>query len=212
MKTFWYPEKPKRIYSFSKVPKNYIMQVKKDGWRIIINAMDGFTLHNREGSLITCTKSENWEWLKDIFGEGFYLDGEVIGRRQGEVIDTIVIWDILYFQWQALHPWSYIKRYELLKMESLPEGIIKLDRKQYLSGLIVEPKAYGTEFIGKEKGMTLLLSKNYPLSEFTLVWAKIQKDNKYNEGVVFKNPESSLKWNLNSNEHTFNQLKLKIRE
>jgi ATP-dependent DNA ligase len=200
MKTFWYPEKPKRIYSFSKVPKNYIFQIKKDGWRIIINAMDGFTLHNREGSLITCTKSENWEWLKDIFGEGFYLDGEVIGRRQGEVIDTIVIWDILYHKGQALHKWNYMKRYDILYAYLT----------MYLSEL--HGKIFGTDMIGQQNGMTLLLSKNYDLSDFKAVWKVLEFDNKYDEGVVFKNPNSPLKWSLNSNEHTFNQLKLKIRE
>jgi ATP-dependent DNA ligase len=201
---FWYPEKPSRIYSLKSAPDDYIMQVKKDGWRIIISTIDNeFRIYNREGRQISCTDADKWKWVSDIFGndmKGFYLDGEVIGRRQGEAIDTIVVWDMLYWDNTPLHSLPYIERYKMLS---------KFIEPNVIPACI---KAFGTDFIADNKGLTILLSKNYNKSDFASVWSEIERNNKYNEGVVFKNPNSSLKWSLRSTQHTINQLKLKIRD
>jgi ATP-dependent DNA ligase len=94
---FFYPEKPMRIRKIEDVPEGYFVEVKKNGHRIEILCEDNeLKLLSREGTPLKAGKNFNWEWLKDVFPQPFYLDGECIGARQkGDVSDTIVIWDAI---------------------------------------------------------------------------------------------------------------------
>ena len=198
---FWFPEKPLRIYSVDKVPKDYVMQVKKDGWRIETTNINGkLELFNRYGDIITCAYESDWKWIEEIFGKGFYLDGEVIGQRQAGILtDTIVVWDLLYYDLIGMHKLSYSDRYN--KLHTFSSG-----------KTVVHPKAFGTELIDKHNGFNLLLTKTYSFNEFPEVWKRLEIDSKYDEGVVFKNGKAPLKWSLSGTVKTANQLKLKIRE
>jgi ATP-dependent DNA ligase len=113
---FWYPEKPNHIFDTSIIPDNYIAQIKKDGWRIIVTNINGkLELFNRHGKLISAAQDKEWMWINKIFPGKFYLDGELIGQRQKNVLtNTIAIWDALYLEDKFLFNLPYIERYNLL--------------------------------------------------------------------------------------------------
>lgn len=212
---FWFPEKPIRINDLSIVPDNYIAQVKKDGWRIILTNINGqFEMLNRFGEKITAGRQFDWRWIQDIIPAGkFYLDGEVIGQRQaGAISDTIVIWDALYWHNQAFHNTRYQDRIEMLYSAMLPKhippicipsGSMRLGSKSDYCYRI------GTD-TAQCSNTSLWLSRNFKVSEAADILKKL--DTTYNEGIVFKNPNSPLKWSPKSTSKSVNQLKFKIRE
>lgn len=194
---FLYPEKPMQIHDIDFVPKNYIAQIKKDGHRAIIEIDNIVKVYNRNGDILNASKKYDWSWLNKVFPNKTLLDGELVGIRQAkELSDTIVIWDAPIYDGVSLKNNSYIERWNVLN--SL------VCKKQQ-----VTKKSYGCSFIAEFDGMKLFLSHNFPIN---LAKAIIQKlDAHFDEGIVFKNPDSKLEWSKIKTVTTTNQLKYKIK-
>lgn len=192
---FLFPEKPNRIYSEGVVPDNYLFQYKKDGHRaIILIKEDNVEIYNRHGNILNASKNFDWNWLKDIFPKNTMLDGEIVGARQaGELNDTIVIWDIVYENNVSLIDLSYKERWEKLFQYTSKE--IKTTKK-----------SIGTIFIAENNNTEIYLSNNYQKCNFKNEWNKLDKI--FDEGIVFKNPDSKLSWNIFGTKTTSNQLKI----
>lgn len=208
---FLYPQKPKLIFNVDIVPNNYIVQIKKNGWRVEIECDGKYVkLFNRKGNKLSRGDENNWQFIKDLFPSPFYLDGEVLGTRQmGNNLNCIVIWDAPVFDGQVFTKLPYIERYQ--KLQKFVNNKIMF---------INDDKKYGTLFIGEHNGFGLYLSCNYNKKEWPILWNKILNETKeydkikqltVNEGLVFKNPNAENLWGVKTIEHV-NQLKFKVKQ
>lgn len=208
---FLYPQKPRHIYNVSVVPKNYTVQIKKNGWRVEIMSDTDFVINNREGSKLSRGDSNNWKFLDDIFPKPFYLDGELVGTRQaGKLLNHIVIWDVPILGGKDLTKLNYIDRYnELLKYVNVKN--VSLD--------INNVETFGTYNIKTVNGFGIFLSMNFEQTEYKKLWdIVVEEEIKYrprlpvNEGLVFKNPNARDLWSLYKTKELSSQLKLKTLE
>lgn len=197
---FYFPEKPNLITESavgSAVPPHYLVQVKKDGWRVLIEAdkKGKITLYNRYGKELSETaQKRDWSWLAETYPFPFFLDGELVGMRQkGDDPDTIVIWDAAKLKGKLLINRPYLERYEMLK-----EGC-----GEFPSGF---EKGFGTNLIAHRNNGYFALSNNYLRNDWSSLLQKLVKD--YDEGLVFKNPNSPLSWRVDKSINTSNQIKL----
>jgi len=194
---FLYPEKPVRIYDASKVPPSYGFNVKKNGWRteILAHENEKVELFNRHGKLISTAKEFDWQWIAKLFKAPFLLDGEVLGPRQKlSKSNTIVIWDAAFLGGRNLTKLSYIDRWKMLNTHAcqLPPA-----RNE---------KNFGTRLIAENEHTSLYLSEWYNISEYEKIFAEL--DANFDEGLVFKNPNSKLDWNRFATKERISQLKL----
>jgi hypothetical protein len=205
---FLFPQKPIQIYNTKIIPESYNVQIKKNGWRVIIECDKNVVkLFNREGNKLSRGNEANWQFIKEILPYPFYLDGEVVGTRQsGNNLDTIVIWDAPILG-ENLIKKTYKERYK------------KLLNFKDLSLNFIDNKSFGTVFLGQCNGFKLFLSKMYLKSEWRGLWNKILIENveadkikklSVNEGLVFKNLNANNLWSTSKTVEHVNQLKLKV--
>jgi hypothetical protein len=209
---FLFPQKPRHIHNVSVAPKNYFIQIKKNGWRAEIQSEDNsFIINSREGTKLSRCNSDHWKFLETIFPKPFYLDGELIGTRQAnKKLNHIVIWDIPILGGKDLTKLDYIDRYnELLKYANVKS--IHLD--------VNDVEKFGTMDITENDDYKLLLSMNFEQKEYKNLWDIVVKEEiknrpslPVNEGLVLKNPNARDLWNLYSTKERISQLKLKTRE
>lgn len=197
---FWFPPKPKHLYKLSSVPESYKCQVKKDGHRaIIMHDARGFQMLNRFGTPLQCLKTTTAyaeAIFKEIFGKGFYHDGEGLGIRQkGDTTDTIIIWDELYENYTSLQALTYQKRQEMLFRHT--------NLKKPTSA-----KGFGCFVIFESPELNIYMSQTYDKESTHWLWPKL--DNRYDEGLVYKNMQSTIRFSLSATEKTPDMLKLKI--
>lgn len=194
---FLYPEKPQRVYDANRVPEHYKVQVKKNGWRIILTSQKpgSITLYNRHGRKISTAQEFDWTWITKILPSPFILDGEVVGPRQKSMkSDTIVIWDAAYLDGKDLTKRTQQDRWEMLNAYACqlpPERNVK---------------NYGARLIGESGKTQLYLSETYPYSQYYKIWEELDRD--FDEGLVFKNFQSPLSWNRFKTKENISQLKL----
>lgn len=195
---FLFPEKPNEIHDLNIVPPNYLGQIKKDGHRAIIEIDNIVKIYNRQGGILSATANQNWSFLNKIFPNKSLLDGEIVGIRQAkEKSDTIVIWDIPICDNIYLLKNSYLERWNLLN-------------SFVAKNQIVTNKSFGCKFIGENNGLSIYLSNNFQVSEAEDIFKQL--DGNFDEGIVFKNPNSCLEWSKTKTKVTINQLKYKIKK
>ena len=205
---FLYPQKPKRIYDVSVIPKSYFFQIKKNGWRAEIQSDNGFIIKNRQGSKLSRGNSDDWKFLEDIFPKPFHIDGELIGTRQaGRLLNHMVIWDIPVIGGNDFTNLPYIERYNIL-MSYIDAAKKHLDP--------TDDNKFGTYEIETNNNHGLFLSMNFEQKDFNKIWKIVVNEElknrpslPVNEGLVFKNPNAKDLWNFYKTSQHVNQLKLK---
>jgi len=194
-----FPPNPKRIYSVPTLVGDWIVQIKYDGHRAVIECFDGeFKVFGKAGQYpLAATKGYDWSWIKSIFGDNFILDGEVIGPRQaGEPNNRLCVWDDAYLDNVNLTDVIYRDR---------QSGLI---RRLNIDGQV------GMEMcvVAAYKGMTLYASRSWSAAEWRQVQQELLARNRADEeGLVFKRADHCLCWHPRTNQETYDMLKLKWR-
>lgn len=192
---FLYPSKPREISDPEKLIstlkelgklENYRVQIKKNGCRSIPNVDEKVTIYDRRNSILTVSTEMDWSPLKDIFPKNSLLDGELIGRKQGEVSNRLYLWDIPVCGGEDLTKVSYQERYN-----ELWDLFSKFAAKY--TDAILDPEWTWIK-VGK---ITVGVAKSYPAFQ----WEDLLKSVEYegstgeNEGIVFKDVTHPLGWN-----------------
>ena len=188
---FYYPLKPIRITIDSSVfincnqDDNYILQVKKNGWRVQIHK-DGddvkfFTRHNKR--MEPMIADADWEMLRQLVrdnvkADSVVCDGEMLHRR-GDLKNTIYLWDIFE-----------------LNNEIVSQPYF--ERKQILNSIVVNH-------------FNFYVAEDYESGTFQQVWDKlfnIQED----EGVVIKDRREKHFINYKESHKSSKQFKILLED
>jgi len=210
---FLWPSKPKIIYNPDSIIenlrkldilKNYKFQLKKNGSRTIPEITDSrVTMWDRNHTTLTPSIESDWNILKEIFQNDTLLDGELIGRKQGEISNRLYLWDIPVFQGKDLTKLSYKNRYDILtvvfKNYALNQGkhILEAPEQIYLN--------LGSVVIGIAKSFELESWKDF------LKGIKYDGSTGENEGLVFKDFQHNLSWSLTKTKEIKEQLKFLLK-
>lgn len=168
------------------------VQLKKNGSRAIVWIEGGkVTIYDRHHTTLTMSLERDWTILCKIYPDKTLLDGELIGRKQGEVSNRLYLWDMPICGGEDLHHLSYAERYsELIEVFSdYCDGEQKCGR---LSGVTEDPEWDHAQFGKVEIG----IARSYPAAE----WLNLLRDVNYagstgeNEGLVFKEMTHDLSW------------------
>jgi ATP-dependent DNA ligase len=186
---FYYPLKPTRITIDSNLFKkcesdlNYILQVKKNGWRTQIHKdkdrVEFFSRHNNK--LESIAQDADWKMLTNLIlnnvkAESCILDGEFLHRR-GSLKNTIFVWDIFEHNQELVRkPYS--------------------ERKQLLES-IVTPSS------------NLFISKDHN-NNFIEVWNNLVEEE--DEGVVIKDLRELLYVSFNKTIESPRQFKILLED
>lgn len=187
---FIFPSKPNIIYDPNKLIstllklgklKNWKAQLKKNGSRAIIwiDKNKKVTIYDRRNTLLTAAMEKDWSHLK-IFPANTILDGELIGRKQGEISNRLYLWDMPFCGGEDLTKYAYDDRYK--------ELIFIFGTTNYLESFEWIFRNYSSVIIG--------IAKMFPAED----WVNIFKNANYNgstgenEGIVFKNITHHLYW------------------
>ena len=167
---FYYPTKPTRISIDSSIFEecnlnpNYILQIKKNGWRVQIHR-DGkevqfYTRHNKR--LESIVPDADWTLLINevlkIEQDSFVLDGEFLHRR-GNLKNTLYIWDIFELNHSLVRK-SYGER-------------------KHITDSIIKPSE------------NLFTAKDYAPGTFKHIWDELTNPAE-NEGIVLKDVREAL--------------------
>lgn len=195
-----FPPNPKRIYSVPTLVGDWIVQIKYDGHRAVIECFDGeCKVFGKAGQYpLAATKGYDWSWIKSIFGDNFILDGELIGPRQaGEPNNRLVVWDDAFLDGVELTDAIYRDR---------QSGLI---RRLNIDGQVATEGMY---VIAAYKGMTLYANRSWSAAQWQQIGREVtERELVYEEGLVFKRADHCLCWHPRTNQETFNMLKLKFR-
>ena len=198
---FLYPSKPSTIYDCSKLIstlrdlnklENYRVQLKKNGCRAIVLIDENFvTIKNRQNTILTISLEKDWSPLAYIFPANTLLDGELIGRKQGEVSNRLYLWDVPICGGEDLTKVSYDERYQ--ELNHLFKSCVRTSTVLY-----EQPEwtyaAFGA--IQNQAATIIGVAKSY-LAE---AWEELLKSVNYisstgeNEGLVFKDITNHLSW------------------
>ena len=190
VRLFLFPSKPTQIYKVTMIDEDWIVQVKKDGYRSLLCTCDGrLTIFNRYGSVLSASQKFDWNWLLDVLPRESLIDGELIGIRQSQPPNKIAIWDIPIYKGKDITEMKYLERYNLL--EKILPG------KNYDTG---------TTLVAEHQGMKLFRLRTKPMREYLEFWNSLKEDD---EGVVFKNPRATMDWDFTRTRKIVQQLKLK---
>ena len=186
---FYYPLKPTRITIDSSLFKkcesdsNYILQVKKNGWRTQIHKdkdkVEFFSRHNNK--LESIAQDADWKMLTELVlnnikAESCILDGEFLHRR-GSLKNTIYVWDI------------FEHNHELVRRPYK-------ERKQLLESNVA-------------LNSNLIVSKDYN-DNFLQVWNELI--NEEDEGVVIKDLRELLYVNFTKTVESPRQFKILLED
>ena len=192
-----FPPNPKRIYSVPTLVGDWIVQIKYDGRRAVIECFDGeFKVFGKAGQYpLAATKGYDWSWIKSIFGDNFILDGEVIGPRQaGEPNNRLVVWDA-----------AWIHGNDLTKLDYK-------DRMIATCAFIGKDFDGGSTLTAQCDGMMLRQATSFSAGQWEHVRSEALARNRADEeGLVFKRADHCLCWHPRTNQETYNMLKLKFR-
>lgn len=207
---FLFPQKPKHIFDVNIVPKDYLMQIKKNGWRAEIISDKDFIIKSREGKKLSRCTQDDWKFLEHIFPKPFYLDGELVGTRQaGRKLNHIVIWDAPILGGKNLTNLNYWTRYQML---------LKYTQNQPAFTDNADHEKFGTKLINLKNDYGVYLSLNLDSKIFKDIWADLLIEKKeaqnlpVNEGVVFKNPNARNLWDLYKTKENIDQLKMRTED
>jgi hypothetical protein len=222
-----YPSKPEEIgnkqaldswFEVLKITdqfEHFIFQVKKNGLRAIvwIENENTVSVYNREGTILSASSEYDWSKLGHLFPPHTLLDGELIGRRQGEHSNKLYIWDVPIINKQHIYNESYKSRTdELLSLYDyyvLPRAK-KINKSYIKRGSLEEILVYDE--------LEISIARNIPIaSEDPLFIDKqisyIRKDkNDANEGLVFKDTRHSMDWSLSKTSVISAQKKLLFKK
>jgi ATP-dependent DNA ligase len=188
---FLYPSKPKEIRDPEKLIVtlkdlrklgNYRVQIKKNGCRAIPVLDEKVTIFDRAHTTLTVSTEKDWSPLNQIFPKNTILDGELIGRKQGEVSNRLYLWDMPYVGGEDLTKVSYEERYQEL-------------RKLFLD-FTAKPQI-DPEWSWIEVGnINIGIAKSYPADNWRdlLERVKFEGSTGENEGIVFKDITHHLSW------------------
>ena len=178
--------------------------MKKNGSRTIPEITSSrVTMWDRKHTTLTPSTENDWKVLKDIFGNGVLLDGELIGRKQGEISNRLYLWDMPIHHLTSLAKWDYEERYTLLQ-------VVFRDYASKNNLHILE--APEQEYIHLDK-ITIGVAKSFKPE----TWRDFLKTIKYdgttgeNEGLVFKDFTHDLSWSLSKTKEIKEQLKFLLK-
>lgn len=193
---FLFPSKPKIISAPDKLIDilkqlnkldNYRVQVKKNGSRAIvwIDEVGKVTIYDRRNSMLTMAMEMDWSPLAMLFPFRTLLDGELIGRKQGEVSNRLYLWDMPVISGENLTKNSYGERYNELRQIFMTSGDSKL----------VIPES--VEQIQKDlKKIQVGVANSFSAELWQELLDKISYGGSTgeNEGLVFKDITHDLSW------------------
>lgn len=193
---FLYPSKPKVINDPNKLIEmlrqlgkleNYQVQVKKNGSRAVvwIDANGKVTIYDRRNSMLTMAMEMDWSSLGMLFPFNSLLDGELIGRKQGEISNRLYLWDMPIISGEDLTKISYGERFNELRQIFLTHSDPILTTTDEI------------EQIKKDlRSIQVGVAKSYPAENWQELLNKITYGGSTgeNEGLVFKDTTHNLSW------------------
>lgn len=210
---FLWPSKPKLIYNPDSmietwkklgILKNFKFQLKKNGSRTIPETTDsGVTMWDRKHTTLTPSTESNWNLIKEIFGNNSLLDGELIGRKQGEISNRLYLWDLPIHTGYSLIKTPYGDRYDRLQ-DTFGNYVIKNNIK-----LLETPEQI---YVHIEK-IVIGVAKSFEPE----TWKDFVKSINYkgttgeNEGLVFKDFTHDLSWSPSKTKEIKEQLKFLLK-
>jgi hypothetical protein len=214
---FLWPSKPEQIQNPDKfielwdsmgTLKNWGVQLKKNGCRCLPHIKPGSTiLFDRHGKTLTMGLEKDWSILREIFKNETLLDGELIGRKQGEVSNRLYLWDLPYWNGLANMNMSYKTRYEMLRNIFFEFAMAK----NY--DVFQTPEWEYIEFPAITYKITVGVAKTWPAQD----WRKLIAAVKYNgskgenEGLVFKDLTHDMSWSIIKTREIKGQLKFLLK-
>jgi hypothetical protein len=210
---FLWPSKPNLIYNPDSIIenwkklgilKNFKFQLKKNGSRTIPETTDsGVTMWDRKHTTLTPSTESDWNPIKEIFGSNSLLDGELIGRKQGEISNRLYLWDLPIYSKISLIKYSYEERYATLI------GVFKDYASRNSIHILEDPSQIYIHI----KKITIGVAKSFDPE----TWKDFVKGIKYdgstgeNEGLVFKDFTHNLSWDLAKTREIKEQLKFLLK-
>ena len=210
---FLWPSKPREINDPEKLIEtlndlgkldNYRVQVKKNGARAISSIESKVTIYDRRNTMLTMAMEKDWSALLKIFPTNTLLDGELIGRKQGETSNRLYLWDMPVVGGQDLTKVSYDERYQELISLFIGKG-----HGTELQGWTESPEWFHRDY----GSVTIGIAKVYPASE----WKNLLKSIDYqgstgeNEGLVFKDITHPLSWDRSKTRDISQQVKFLLK-
>lgn len=203
---FFWPSKPRQVSNPNTVLEtlkrigkiqNYRCQIKKHGCRAIIWLDESGTvkIFDRRNTLLTMAMEFDWSPLKKIFPANTMLDGELIGRKQGEISNRLYLWDMPMIDSTDLTAQSYDERHQELTHSF-----------QKSEGLFSE----GPEWIYREIGdVTIGVARSFPAETWEELFSSVDYNGSHgeNEGIVFKDITHPLGWSRSRTTEIPQQLK-----
>ncbi len=192
---FLFPSKPIQIFNPDTLLESmdgWIMQFKKNGCRAIVSGEnDKVTVYNREGTTLSVSKEYDWSPLLKMFPQPFLLDGELIGRKQGETSNRLYLWDMPICDGRNLTKESYMGRYaEMIRL--------------FPAWQINDPY----QFVVYEAGIVVGIANCLDPASWSELFKFLSSSKTgENEGFVFKNPKSTMDWSRTSTKEIPNQMK-----
>lgn len=237
---FLWPSKPVQIQdpgsvvgSLVKSP-NWIVQLKKNGCRAIVSGEnDKVIIYERHGTVLTPSGECNWSPLLNLFQQPFLLDGELVGRKQGEISNRLYLWDVPMEAGVDLTGKPYWERYALLNADwrqdtgkaSIPVGVERFLVNDPAGIEVSIAKSYPAEIWldvmrwtlmksveqhlmqkAKERGTSYPTNTNVDLDLVDEDFAKHLRTGEY-EGLVFKDIRHHMSWSSRSTREIPQQLK-----
>jgi len=211
MREFLFPSKPKKVYDPAKVIPHltgeWVCQFKLNGSRAEPSGKRKVKIFDRHGTTLTISTERNWNELLKLFPAPFILDGELIGRKQGEVSNRLYLWDAPVLGGEDLTKKPYGYRYKRLQ---------ELFAK-FALGLPSAKSDYSLEspfaFVYEVADIEVSLAKSFDVSKWKDLASFVEK--KYRteratgefEGLVFKNVGHNLAWHGLTTREISQQLK-----
>lgn len=212
---FLYPSKPRQIFDPESVINtlvnlgdigNWIVQVKKNGCRAIpVADKSGIKIWGRDKSFLTVSNEYDWNVLRDIFSVPFTLDGELIGRKQGETSNRLYLWDCPIIDGVNLIGRPYAERYQILH-----DDFVKVVSNSNL------PLTADTEWTWTKIGSIQVgVASCFEATDWKRLLEKLIGKYKGStgelEGLVFKNQNYNMNWSPSATREIKEQLKYLIK-
>jgi hypothetical protein len=163
----------------------------------------GVIMWDRKHTTLTPSTENDWNPIKEIFGSNSLLDGELIGRKQGEISNRLYLWDLPIYNGKSLIKFNYETRYELLK------AVFKTYAAINNLHILEDP----TQIYIHIKKITIGVAKSFEPE----TWKDFLKGIKYdgttgeNEGLVFKDFTHNLSWDPAKTKEIKEQLKFLLK-
>jgi hypothetical protein len=152
---------------------------------------------------LTPSTENDWNPIKEIYGSNSLLDGELIGRKQGEISNRLYLWDLPIYTGKNLTKLNYENRYTML--EVLFRDFASKNNLKIL-------EAPEQIYVHIEK-IIIGIAKSFE-SE---TWRDFLKGINYNgttgenEGLVFKDFTHNLSWDSAKTKEIKEQLKFLLK-